>query len=141
MRCKHPHCPARKTVRVFVPEFEHEVVALQAHTHSVGEDPPRLPPGVTLPGWRRPKSNNMVHKKRNARAAFDEACKENAMQSAKAKPQVPPADVLCQVLTAQLTGLHNQPGQSTQSVATNGQTDRLSLDLLAVRCHYICTQS
>ena len=134
MRCKHTQCPARKTVRVFVPGFDYTVQCVQEHSHCVGQEPPLLPPGTALPGCRKPKcKEGTAPKKINARACFDEACKENLGHThlASDKSQAH-ADVLCQVLAAQLAVLQQQPVRSSSNGAT-GRHKELLLNMLAVR--------
>jgi hypothetical protein len=134
MRCKHQSCPARKTVRVFVPEFDFVVQMVHDHCHDVGTDPPKQSAGQAVLN-RRPHEAKVADPLYHAqRQGSYHAAKENAgisdCNSLSASIQ---ANLMLQALSAQLTAGHQNSMRPCQSaVAPNDTQTELILNLLAV---------
>jgi hypothetical protein len=131
MRCKHTSCPARKTVRVFIPGYDFVVQTVTEHNHAAGIEPPRLPAGQgTVPRKQhKSKSADVAYKPPAARSRAPQQA--DASQSSTPTPPLQ-ADVLCQVLAAQLATLDGGPHGSGAGIMPASQADML-LNMLAVR--------
>ena len=125
MRCKYTSCPARKTVRVYVPQFDYVVQMVIDHNHPSDVIPPKGPKAPNAPAQRR------MPKQPAARPLQPpEPCMQHHMLQHQAAPvSSAQADMLCHALSAQLAQLQGFPGPS----ATTAQQVDVLLNMLAVR--------
>lgn len=125
MRCKHPGCPARKTVRVFVPEFDFVVQMVTEHNHGVGVEPPK-PPAQDA-AQRKPLKGKPQHsEKQQLRDEVATGVDYGAL----------PANIQAGLMLQAMSQLPSCPSQASQSHASGSDSSAdtdLVLSLLAVR--------